>query len=187
MNETPSANVMDCAETRRWVQLRLDGEELPPELKGAFEGHLSSCTRCAAWAAKMETMIAKVARLHEPRSSFGFESRLMCALGLSTVPLWTKWAAGVALGVAGAWCVALLLVGENAVFHAREGLSLVPRALHFSKLISYLRPNLAGRLPDILSLGSILLGAMAILLVLGILASRMLTRVHTKPLTTRNA
>ena len=184
MTKTPSANVMDCAQTRRWVQLKLDGEELPPELKGAFEGHLASCVRCATWAAKMETMIAKLARLREPRPSAQFEARLMRALGLAPLPLWLRWAAGVALGLAGAWSVVLLLVGENAVFHAREGLYLVPRALHFSKLISYLRPNLAEYLPGILSAASILLGALVILLVLGILASRMLSR--TRPLAARS-
>lgn len=187
MNKTPSANVMDCAETREWVQRRLDGEELPDELVGRFHMHLVSCRACSTWTAQMEATVAKIARLREPKPSFGFEARLMRALGLAPVPLWLRWAAGVAIGMAGAWSVALLLLGENAFSHAREGLTLVPHALHLGRLLSYLSPNLAGRLPDILSLGSVLFGAMAILLVLGITASRMLTKVRTKPLTIRDA
>jgi|GEM_PF-3205043 len=184
MTKTPSANVMDCAQTRRWVQLKLDGEELPPELKGAFEGHLASCVRCATWAPKMETMIAKLARLREPRPSFGFEARLMRVLGLAPVPLGLRWAAGVALGLVGAWCVLFFLVGGQLVSGARTGLSYLPRALRFGKHLSLLQPNIATSLPDILNVAFIILGAAVILIVLGLLAMRMLRR--KEQLTPRN-
>lgn len=185
MTKTPSANMMDCTQVRRWVQVKLDGERIPDDLMGKFQMHLVACRECAKWAAKMHKMVTRVARLREPGPSWGFESRLMRALGLSPVPVWMRWAAGAAIGMAGAWSIAVLLLGQNAISHATQGLTLVPRAVHFGKLLSYLNPNLSQYLPNILSAGSILVGALVIMVVLGVIAARMLGK--TKPLSARNA
>jgi predicted anti-sigma-YlaC factor YlaD len=187
MTKTPSVNVMDCTETREWVQRKLDGEKIPDELVGKFQMHLVSCGECATWSANMHKVVARVARLREPGPSFGFESRLMRVLGLTGVtgvPLWMKWAAWAALGMAGAWGVLIFLVGGQLVSGASAGLSYLPRALRFGKHLSLIQPNVATSLPDILNLAFIVLGAAVILIVLGLLAMRMLRR--KEPSTPRN-
>lgn len=184
MTKTPSANVMDCAQTREWVQRRLDGEKIADELVGRFQMHLASCPGCARWAAEMEKAVTKLRTLREPGPSAQFKARLMRVLGLAPVPLGLRVAAGVALGLVGAWCVLFFLLGGQLVSGARAGLSYLPRALRFGKHLSLLQPNIATSLPDILNLAFIVLGAAVILIVLGLLAIRMLRR--KEQLTPRN-
>jgi predicted anti-sigma-YlaC factor YlaD len=184
MTKTPSANVMDCSETREWVQRRLDGEKIPDELVGRFQIHLVSCPGCARWATEMEKAVAKMKILREPKPSAQFKARLIRVLGLAPVPVGLRVAAGVALGLVGAWCVAFFILGDQLVSGASAGLSYLPRALRFGKHLSLIQPNITTSLPDILNLAFIVLGAAVILIVLGLLAMRMLRR--KEQLTPRN-
>lgn len=185
MSKEASAIVMDCAESRRWVECRLDGDEIPGKARGKLERHLVSCEGCRMWAAQMETALVRLQTLKEPGPSMQFKARLMRVLGLSPLPLWLRWAAGVVAGLSAAWLLAISFLGDRFLSSVREGLPLLPRILRLGEHLITAKSGLAPYLSGIIEIVVIIFGAAVVLVALGIVASRMVNR--TRPATIRSA
>ncbi|MBD3284813.1 hypothetical protein GF359_00545 [candidate division WOR-3 bacterium] len=188
MKDNTSAIVMDCAESRKWIELRFDGEEIPEAITKKLDKHLASCDGCRSWAARMETALAKLETLAEPQPTGRFKARLMRELGLSPVPVWLRWAGGVAAGFFAAWLLAVTFLGDRLLGAAREGIPVLSRLLRIGQ---YLLPAGSGQnsiLTIATEIGIIILGGAILLIALGILARRMVTRAQrTHPAAARSA
>lgn len=183
MNNLPSVKVMRCSETRRWIQRRLDGEELSQGLKKSYETHLAACPTCRAWAGQLEKSIERLACLAEPRPTLAFQSRLMRVLGLSPVPRLLKWGAGVALGLSTAWVASLLLIGAFLPGIFNKGLPWAYKTGHLLTLVLGRSAESSEFITGLAEVGIFFVVGSAVLLVMGILAGRM---AHRKPLTARS-
>jgi len=187
MRDNTSALVMDCAESRKWIELRFDGEEIPDAITRKLDKHLASCEGCRLWATQMESALAKLQMITEPLPTQQFKTRLMRELGLSPVPVWLRWAGGVLAGLSAAWLLAVTLLGDRLLGAAREGIPVVSRLLRIGQ---YLIPAGSGSslLTSATEIGIIILGGAVMLIVLGILARRMVNRAQrTRPAEARSA
>lgn len=179
MSKTPSLNMMDCAQVRRWVQQRLDGDFLPPDDRVYLDGHLEICEICGYWSAQIERAIALIAVWQEPKPTAQFTARLMKVLGLSAVPAWVRWAASVAIGLAGAWIASLFVFGERL---SERGTPWLVRVLGFSRQLSTLGSAANISPARILEVVAVFFGAALTLLIMGVLAGKMVNRTRTSTL-----
>jgi len=181
MSKTPSAkvmNVMGCAQARRWLQLRLDGERIPDRAGEGLRRHLAACRECRAWAADMESALAGLKTLREPSPSPRLKARLMRALGFAPVPRWLYWAAGAAAGLSAAWFVGVSLVSGRLLSVAGRAIPLMPRILRLGRHLLAARGNLAPYLSGLMETLGFFLAAFVLLVVLGVLSSRRLMRMR---------
>lgn len=183
MNKLPSVKVMRCSETRRLVQRSLDGEELSTRLKKSYEAHLVRCPTCNLWAKQLEMSLIRLKYLVEPRPTLAFQSRLMRVLGLSPVPRLLKWGAAVALALSTAWVVSVLLAGVFLPDIFNKGLPWFYKTGHLLTLVIGKTAGSAGFVTGLAEVGLFFILGSTILLVMGILASRMM---HRRLLTVRS-
>ena len=185
MKPNTSAKLMDCAESRRWVESRIDGEEIPPEVKSRLDRHLASCESCREWASLMEIAIVKLKMIKEPQPSMKFKVRLMRELGLNPVPIWLRWVGGITTSLTLVWLAVISFFSDALLNSAREGLPMLPRILRMGEPLFFSRPGLTQYLPGALEMVLIVFGAAVVLITLGIMASRRINR--TSPSTVRSA
>lgn len=173
MTKSPSVNVMDCATTRKWVQRKLDGEEMAAGVKKAYDAHIASCMKCHAWVGQLEQSVRLIGMLADPRPSAGFQRRLMRVLGLEPVPVWLRWAAGVALGFSAAWLIGLSLLPQLVTPSLGKGVSTVSRIWGIlSRVVVPSTEMVAG----MIEIGIVIFAAAIILVILGVVAGRMMRR-----------
>lgn len=176
---------MDCAESRRWVECRFDGDEIPEKTRQKLEKHLASCEACRLWSAQMESALSRLRTLKEPGPGMFFQARLMYTLGLNPFPVWLRWVGGVAAGLSAAWLIIVSLLGERLLSSIREGLPSLPRILRLGEHLVAARSGLTPYLTGMIQVVIVIFAAAVILLVLGIVARRMMNR--TSPAAIRSA
>ncbi len=170
MNDSPSTNMMDCSKVKEWIQRKLDGDEIPPNVMKSVEGHLSLCQGCKSWITDMEAALTEVRTLEQPKPSALFQARLMRSLGLAPFPLWLRWVTGALLSLGALWLLLFSFAGEG--LSSGVGVPLIGKLWRFFVNIFALRSGISGMLDDYLYLAIIPLGAFALIVLFGIMALR---------------
>ncbi len=86
------------------LQLYVD-DELSPQERNAFEGHLGTCSECRQELNSLLQMSSLVGGLREYRVPIAFNYKVLRQIGFRVVPAWLRVAAAVSGLFIGTWAV----------------------------------------------------------------------------------
>jgi hypothetical protein len=162
--------MMDCSKVKEWIQRKLDGDEIPPNVIKSFEEHLSACDGCRTWLSEMQTTLTEIRTLEQPKPAALFQARLMRSLGLAPFPLWLRWVTGALLSLGAIWLLLFSFAGEG--ISSGVDVPLIGKLWRFLTNLFALRSGVTGMLDDYLYLAVIPLGAFVLIVLFGIIAFR---------------